>query len=43
MFAHVAGVPFEEMVPLAVTSGTGLLLWVRAAWQRRRSTDVSRP
>ena len=38
MIAHVAGVPLEELVPLALAGGTGLLAatraWVRAALKR---------
>jgi hypothetical protein len=34
-FAHVAGVPVEELAPLALVGGAGLLAWARA-WLRER-------
>ena len=35
MIAHVSGIPVEELVPLALASGTGGLLVVRV-WLRMR-------
>jgi hypothetical protein len=45
-FAHVAGVPVEELMPLALAGGTGALVaaraWVRERLQSRRRSRVSR-
>jgi hypothetical protein len=35
IFAHVAGVPVEELLPFALVSGAGLVAAVRA-WFRER-------
>jgi hypothetical protein len=41
VIAHVAGVPVEELLPLALASGAGLVaaarLWIGEAMRRRRS------
>jgi hypothetical protein len=36
--AHVAGVPFEELVPLAVVSGADIVVALRARLSGRRRT-----
>ena len=45
MIAHVAGVPVEELLPLALASGTGLFVtaraWLRERLSRRRRTCSS--
>ena len=42
-FAHVAGVPVEELLPFAVVSGAGMVAagraWVRECVQRLRPRD----
>ncbi len=35
-FAHVSGVPIEELLPLALASGTGMLAAARAWLSTRR-------
>jgi hypothetical protein len=41
VIAHVAGVPVEELLPLVLASGAGLVaaarVWIRAALRRRRT------
>jgi hypothetical protein len=43
VIAHVAGVPVEELLPLALASGAGLVAaartWVRDAFQRRKPPE----
>ena len=40
MIAHVAGVPFEELLPLALASGGSTALLAARAWvSRRRSKE----
>jgi hypothetical protein len=42
VIAHVAGVPVEELLPLALVSGAGLVAavrsWLREFMSRRRRT-----
>jgi hypothetical protein len=39
MFAHVAGVPVEELLPFALASGAGLVAAARA-WVRERLSSA---
>ena len=42
LFAHVAGVPVEELLPFALASGAGLLAWARVRLAQLRHSHRSR-
>jgi hypothetical protein len=41
-FAHVAGMPVEELAPFALVSGAGLLAWLRVSVARLRHSHRAR-
>ena len=42
MFAHVAGMPVEELAPFALASGAGLLAWARVRIAHLRHSHRAR-